>query len=86
MKIIKKLLIGIGALLILLIAAAIIVPIMFKDDIKAAIDKEIANNVRAEVYFNPQKFGLSIFKNFPNITLTLEEFGVVGVEEKKRAH
>ena len=42
MKMMKKVLIGFGIILILFVATAVIVPILFKDDIKAAIDKEIA--------------------------------------------
>ena len=76
MKIIKRLLIGIGVLLILFVATAIIVPIVFKDDIKAAIDKEIANSVNADVIFNVDNFDLTLFKNFPNATAIISELGV----------
>ena len=50
MKLIKKILIGFGILLILFAAAAIIVPIILKDAITAAIDKEIAKS-NADVLF-----------------------------------
>lgn len=76
MKIIKRLLIGLGILLILFVATAIIVPIVFKDDIKAAIDKEIANSVNADVIFNVDNFDLTLFKNFPNATAVISELGV----------
>lgn len=77
----KKFLVIVLILIVVLIGAIVAIPFLFKDEIKAAVDKEIENNVRAEVYFNPEKFDLSIIKNFPNITLILEDFGVVGIEE-----
>lgn len=76
MKIVKKVLIGFGAFIILLIAAAVIIPIVFKDDIKNAIDKEIAKNINADVIFEPDNFDLTLFENFPNITIKIKELGV----------
>lgn len=76
MKIIKRLLIGLGILVILILATAIIVPIVFKDDIKAAIDKEISSSVNADVIFNVDNFDLTLFKNFPNATAVISELGV----------
>lgn len=76
MKIIKKILIGFGILIILLVATAIIVPIVFKDDIKAAIDKEIAKSVNADVIFDVDNFDLTLFKNFPNATAVINKLGV----------
>jgi hypothetical protein len=61
------------------IGALIALPIIFKDDIKSAIDSEISKNIEANVYFNTDKIGVSIIKNFPNVTLTLEDFGIAGV-------
>jgi hypothetical protein len=76
MKILKKVLVGLGVLLVLVVAAAFILPIVFKDDIKAAIDKEIAKNINADVLFDVDKFDLTIFKNFPNITAEVKDLGV----------
>ncbi len=76
-KAIKWVLITIGGLLVLIVAAAFIVPVVFKDDIKAAIDKELAKSVNADVIFEADKFDLSLFTNFPNITATMEDFGVI---------
>lgn len=76
MKIMKKVLIGFGIVLILFVAAAIIIPILFKDDIKAAIDKEIAKSVNADVIFDADNFDLTLFKNFPNATAVISELGV----------
>ncbi len=76
MKIVKRILLGVGILVILLVAAAIIIPIVFKDDIKAAIDKEIAKTVNADVVFDVDNFSLTVFKNFPNVTVEIREMGV----------
>lgn len=74
-KALKWFLIVIGSLLVLLIAAAVIIPAVFKDDIKAAIEKEVAKSVNADVVF--EDFNLSFFTHFPNITANLENLGVM---------
>src|SRR6187399_196734 len=76
MKIVKRILIVLGIFLVVLVAAAIIIPIVFKDDIKAALDKEIAKTVNADVIFDVDNFSLTIFKNFPNVTVQIKELGV----------
>ena len=76
MKIMKKLLIGFGVVIVLVVAAAIIIPMVFKNDIKAAVDKEIAKSVNADVIFDVNNFSLSVFRHFPNITVEIKELGV----------
>jgi hypothetical protein len=75
----KKFLLVLTIVLVVVIGALIALPIVFKDDIKSTIESEISDNIEAEVYFDTNKIGVSIIKNFPNITLTLEDFGIVGV-------
>lgn len=74
-KPLKWILFVFGGLIFLLLAAAIIIPIAFKDDIRAAVEKEISKSVNADVLF--EDFGLSFFSNFPNITAELNELGVI---------
>jgi len=76
MKIVKKILIGFGIFLVLIVAAAIVIPIVFKDDIKAAIDKEIAKSINADVIFDVNNFSVTLFRNFPNMTVEVKELGV----------
>jgi uncharacterized protein involved in outer membrane biogenesis len=76
MKWVKRILIGLGIFLVLIVAAAIIVPIVFKDDIKAALDKEIAKSINADVVFDVNNFDLTVFRNFPNVTAEIKELGV----------
>lgn len=76
----KKALIIIGIIFVLLLAAAFILPVVFKDDIKAAIDKELAKSVNADVLYEADNFSLTLFKNFPNITAEIHDLGVINRE------
>lgn len=75
----KKALIVIAVIFGLLLVAAIILPIIFKDDIRAAIDRELDKNLNAKVYYDPDAFSVSLIRNFPNISVTVDDFGVAGV-------
>jgi uncharacterized protein involved in outer membrane biogenesis len=79
-KALKWTLIVLGGLLVLILAAAFIIPIVFKDDIKSAIDKELAKSVNADVVFDVDKFNVSLFSNFPNITAEMNDLGVINRE------
>lgn len=74
----------VGAILVVLLLAAAIVPLIFKDDIKAAVDKAIADNVNAQVYYDENRFGLTLFRHFPHVTVTMGGLGVVGIDEFKK--
>ena len=76
-KALKWTLIVLGGLIILILAAAFILPIVFKDDIKAAIDKQLAKSVNADVIFEADDFSLSLFSHFPNITAEMKDLGVL---------
>lgn len=76
MKVAKKVFIGLAVVLLVIMAAAFIIPVVFKDEIKAAIDKEIAKSINADVVFDVDQFGLSLFRNFPNMTVEIGDLGV----------
>ena len=76
-KPVKWILLIIAGLFVVILAAAFILPIVFKDDIKAAIDKEIAKSVNADVVFDADNFNVSFFTHFPNITAELKDLGVL---------
>lgn len=76
----KKVLIILAVILVVIISAAIALPVIYKDDIKAAIDKELEASVNADVLFDVDNFSLSVFSNFPNITATMKEFGIINRE------
>ncbi len=69
--------ITLGVLLVVLFTF----PFIFKKQIKEKLDSEIAKSVNAKVYYDVDQFGLTIFRNFPNLTLTLGDFGIVGKAE-----
>lgn len=66
--------ITLGVLLLLII----LIPLLFGSQIKEAVKGYINDEINAEVYF--EDIGISVFKNFPNITVTLDKFGVVNKE------
>ena len=76
MKIVKWVLIVLGSLVVLIVAAAVVIPVVFKDHIKAVIDKEISKSINADVIFDVDNFGLTLFRNFPNVTAEVKELGV----------
>ncbi len=75
MKRLAKILVGIFLTLFLL---AILIPILFKDKMKEIIVQEFENSTEATVYFDVDEFSLSLIKNFPDFTVGLGDFGVVG--------
>ncbi|MDX1629347.1 MAG: AsmA family protein, partial [Fulvivirga sp.] len=76
----KKALIIIAVIVVFLLAAAAVVPVFFKDDIKASIDKALAESLNAEVVWDTEDFSLSLFTNFPNVTAGLNNFGILNRE------
>ena len=74
----KKILIVIAAFVVLVLLAAVLVPVIFKDDIKNAIDTEMSNSLDANVYYDTDKVSITLFSHFPNLTLRLSEFGIAG--------
>ncbi|HYV94583.1 MAG TPA: AsmA-like C-terminal region-containing protein [Chitinophagales bacterium] len=75
----KKFLIAIAIIFFLIIAAAILLPILFKDKIIAKAKDEINKSVNAKVNFG--KFDLTIIKSFPNLTFCLNDFSILGINE-----
>ncbi len=72
----KKILLSLAGSLILIIGAAIILPIVFKDDIRKAIDEQIAKTINADVVYTPEKFSVSLFRDFPNLTVETGPLGI----------
>ncbi len=72
----KKLFISITIIIGILIATIIIVPYFFKDKLIELIKQQVNKNINATVNFN-NNIGLSLIKNFPNLTLNLEDLSVI---------
>lgn len=73
----RKLAIGLGVTLVSVVALLLVVPLLFKDRIAASARTAVNDAVNAEV--NWQDVGLTVFRNFPNLTLSIDELTVVGV-------
>lgn len=73
----KKLLIVFGLFIIVILAVAAIVPVIFKDDIKKGVDEALAESVNADIVWDTEDFSISLFTNFPNATAELHNFGII---------
>ncbi|MBA9075935.1 AsmA-like C-terminal region-containing protein [Rufibacter quisquiliarum] len=80
----KKVVIGIAVFFVVLIAAAALVPILFKDKIKDRLDKEIAKNINAQVLYETDNVSLSLFRTFPDLGLSIKELTIVGKDSFQR--
>jgi len=75
----KKVLKVLAVIIVLIVAALIVIPIIFKDDIVKMV-KDLANeNVNAKVEFGD--FDLSLIKSFPNFYFSIQDIKVIGVDE-----
>lgn len=74
----KKALIIIGSILGVLLLLLILLPVLFKDQIFEKVDQQLAKTVNADVYYDSDNISLSVLRNFPNVTASLEDFSIVG--------
>ena len=72
-KVILKAFLG---LIVLIFVLLLVFPIFFKDKIRTKVVQIINESVNAKVDFNDYKLGF--FRNFPNITFSLEGISVTG--------
>lgn len=63
-----------GVLLLLMVA----LPYMFRDRISARLQAEVSNSVNARVAWGG--VGLGLFRNFPNLTVRLDDLSVAGID------
>jgi hypothetical protein len=75
----KKVLKITGITLIVLIALAFIIPVIFKKQIQALVKKEINKSLNAKVDFSDVK--LSLFRHFPKAGIIIEDLTIVGLNE-----
>ncbi|CAN5908812.1 hypothetical protein BH24BAC1_BH24BAC1_09510 [soil metagenome] len=80
----KKVLIGFGIFLVVLIAALALIPYLFKDQIKAMLDRQIAETVDARVLYETDNVSFSLLRNFPNFSLGIDHLAVVGTDSFSR--
>lgn len=72
----KRILIFTLTTVFLIIAAAVVLPIIYKDDVIKIVKQEINKNVNAEVNFS--SVSLSLFRSFPNFSLGIQDLTVRG--------
>lgn len=75
-KLIKRFFIAIGAIIVLFLATAIIVPIFFKDKIMALVKKEINEQLLATTDF--KDVDISLIHNFPRLSVSIIDLSIVG--------
>lgn len=74
----KKLFIILASLIAVFLIAVILIPIIFKDDIRKAIQKEIDASLDANLLFQPDDFSVSLLSNFPDISVEMGNVGLTG--------
>ena len=67
-----------AVLLLIIIGLLILIPVLFKDQIAERVKVEINKNIEARVDW--EDFGLTFFRNFPNLTFSLNDLTVTGIE------
>ncbi|WP_224483961.1 AsmA family protein [Robertkochia aurantiaca] len=77
----KKIIKIIAGILVVLLAALVILPYMFRDRIADQIKKQINKQIDAE--FDFESADLSLFRSFPDVALTLSEPEVINKEPFK---
>jgi uncharacterized protein YjbJ (UPF0337 family) len=78
MKIIKRILIALVALVVLGVVLLLAAPILFKDQIVANVKSGVNKAVDAEVDF--RDVSLSFLSSFPDVSLVLDDVEVMGVD------
>lgn len=71
----KRILKIVGSILLVLILLLVASPFLFRGKLEDLLKKTINNNVNAQVTW--QTLDVSLFKNFPNATVSLNDFSVV---------
>lgn len=74
----KKISIAIAALLVLIIAAAAVIPLFFKKEIDAKLKSSINGRVNAKVNF--KDLDLTLLSSFPNLGIKINDLTVVGLD------
>ena len=73
--IVLKIFLGLVLTLIILLFT---IPVIFRDKIKATIEQAVNESVNAKLNIGDYKLGF--FRNFPNLTLSLDDFSLSGID------
>jgi hypothetical protein len=74
----RRILIGVGAVLALVVLLLVLVPLLFAGKISDRVKTQLNRTLLARVDWRGA--GLGFFHDFPNLTLTLDDFTIVGVD------
>jgi hypothetical protein len=74
----KKILLIAGGILLVLFAAAVVIPLVYKDKIKAMALEAVNEQLNAQISFGD--FSLSLLRDFPNLSMQVSDFQIVGVD------
>ena len=74
----KRVLVVVGGVLALVLVLLLVLPMLFGDQIAQRVKTAVNQNVNARVDWS--HVGLSFFRHFPNLTLTLDDLTAVGVD------
>jgi AsmA-like protein len=74
----KRILAGVAGVIVLLLVLLLVLPYLFRDRIAQQVKAAVNQNVNARVDW--RDLGLSFFRHFPNLTLTLDDLTAVGVD------
>ncbi|MCB9261709.1 MAG: hypothetical protein H6607_04980 [Flavobacteriales bacterium] len=80
MKALKKISLWLIVLLVLLTGAAVALPIIYKKDIVNYIKQDLNKTLNAQVAFD-EDISINIFRSFPDLTLGINDFLIVGKAE-----
>lgn len=70
---------AISGVILIILVLLFIVPLIFKEQIRTRVEKVINESVNANVKFEDYKLGF--FRNFPNLSFSLDELSVVGINK-----
>ena len=80
----RKFWIGLLIFVVVLVAGVALTPLLFKDKIKQALDKQLAQRVDAQVQYKPENVSLTLFSTFPDLALGIDELRVIGQDSFAR--
>ena len=77
-KVVKRIAIALGALVVFILGLLFVLPVFFKDTINEEVKKLLAESIEGEVAFDD--ISVSFYKNFPYLTATILHPSVEGVQ------
>lgn len=77
----KKVFIVLALLVLLSLGAIISLPIIYHDKVAEVIKDQLEESLDTELIFDTQKVGLSLISHFPDMMISLEDFGLIGTQD-----